>query len=128
MLKFLNSPWLYLGGFILTVLIVFLCQDRIKFWITSARRSVANTVLPFAVIAEQLRRLADLKELELSARLNPKTGEAEPIIPITEAPGRNDTEILWGVEADPKGVAAMRASLAAQWEREAGDDEEDEGG
>ncbi len=125
MIRFLNSPWLYLGLFVVSVAIVFLCQDRIRFWITSARRSVANTVLPFAVIAEQLRIANDLKVLELGARLNPKTGEAEPIIPITEVPGRNDTEILWGVEPDPKGVAAMRASLAAQWEREAGDDEDE---
>ncbi len=127
MIHLLNSPWLYLGGFILTVLIVVFSQDKIRFWITRARRAVANTVLPFSVIASELRRMNDLKILELGARLNPKTGEPDPIIPITETPGRNDTEVLWGVEADPKGVAAMRASLAAQWEREAGDDE-DEGG
>ncbi len=120
----LNSPWLWFGGFAACIALVWYSHGRIGFWITDARKAIANVFMPFAVIASELRRMNDLKTLELASRLNPKTGDPDPIIPITENPGRNDTEVLWGVEENPKGLAAMRASLVAQWEREAGDDEE----
>lgn len=125
MIHFLTSPWLYLGGFVITVAIVLLCQDRIKLWTASARRTIANTFLPFSVIASELRRMNDLKELELTERLNPVTGKIDGVTIIKENPSKHDTEVFFGEEPEPKGVAAMRKNLTDIWERDAADEEEE---
>lgn len=125
MLTFLNSPWLYLGGFVTTVAIVLLCQDRIKLWISGTRKNIANTFLPFSVIASELRRMNDLKELELTERLNPVTGKIDGVTIIKEHPNKNDTEVFFGEEPEPKGVAAMRKNLTDIWERDAADEDEE---
>ena len=64
--------------------------------------------------------------LELAERLNPKTGEPDPVILRTEEPGRHDTEVTYGTDEGegPKGMEARRKELAAEWDREAVDDDE----
>ncbi len=67
----------------------------------------------------------NLKELELSERINPKTGEKDPVIPVTEVAG-NDTEVFWGVEPEARGIAAIRGKLQRQWEDQIAADEKEE--
>jgi len=123
-LRFLNSPWPYLGLFAASIAIVAYSQDRIKLWLAGARRTIANTFLPFSVIASELRRMNDLKELELTERLNPVTGKIDGVTIIKENPSRHDTEVFFGEEENPHGVAAMRKSFADMLVREAVEDEE----
>lgn len=119
-MTWLNSPWVWLGGFVGSVAIVALLDwqmnlsavvsDRLK----RIGRGIGNTFMPFRVIAAELRRMNDLKELELSERINPHTGLKEPVVPITEVPGHSDTEVFWGVEPKADGVEAMRRN----WQRD----------
>ncbi len=57
---------------------------------------------PFAVIAQQLTRLADLKELELRERMVHKDSVEAPIIRITEEPQKGDTTVSYENEDKPK--------------------------
>lgn len=85
---------------------------------------LTDLVTPFATIARELRRMNDLKTLEMSERINPKTGDREPIIPITELPGKNDTEVFFGEEPEAHGTAKLRKNLTKLWEAETVDDDE----
>lgn len=85
-------------------------------------RFVSDIVTPFATIARELRRANELKELEMAERINPFNGKVEPIIVLTEAPGRNDTEIFFGIEEE--GKTTLKDRLVAQLTREALDDGE----
>lgn len=87
----------------------------------------SDLITPFATIARELRRMNELKTLELSERLNPRTGEASPVIVLTENPSGNDTEITFASDDPPeKGTAAMRRKLAELWDNDAVEDEEEE--
>ncbi len=120
----LNSPWLWFGGFAAIVALVVILEWRMNISAVMAdrmkrtARGIGNTFTPFRVIASELRRMNDLKELELSERLNPHTGLKEPIVPITEVPGNSDTEVFWGVEPKADGVEAMRQKWQRQVEAE----------
>lgn len=83
-----------------------------------------DTFTPFQVIAHEMRRMNDLKELELEERLNPKTGEVSPVIVRSESPGKNDTEVFFGSEEPQHGVKSMREALTRQWVNEADEDDE----
>ncbi len=96
---------------------------RIATWMTGFRKAVANTVTPFAVIAAELRRMNDLKETEMGERLNPKTGEKDPIFIIKEVPKPDDTQVFWGEDEEPTGIAGLRARLARKWDSVPGEDE-----
>jgi hypothetical protein len=56
--------------------------------------------LPFSEIAVQLKRLADLKELELKERVIQRDSIASPVILITEEPKKGDTTVSYGGEED----------------------------
>jgi hypothetical protein len=64
----------------------------VKKWI----RSVVELFAPFTAIAQELRTLRELYELDLASR-NP------PIIRVTEAPSKGDTTVLYGEEPEEKG-------------------------
>ena len=64
---------------------------------------IGRVLHPFHSIARSLAIIAELYELELAARVDPKTGQIAPIRRVTEAPGRGDTEVLW-TEIDERKV------------------------
>lgn len=92
--------------------------------LSAFRRWLADLATPFSVIAHELRRMNDLKELELAERLNPKTGDISPVVPRNEVPGNSDTEVFFGTESDAHGIQAMREKLARQWANEIEDEED----
>lgn len=59
------------------------------------RERLGRVLHPFHSIAKSLAIIAELYELELAARVDPKTGQIAPIRRVTEAPSRGDTEVLW---------------------------------
>lgn len=71
-------------------------------------------VVPFSQIALQLKRIADMYELDLASR-NP------PIIIQTEKPSKNDTQVTYGEEDE--GKLSLRQRLVRQLEMEAEDDD-----
>lgn len=95
---------------------------RISTWMTGFRKAAANTVTPFAVIASELRRMNDLREIEMGERLNPKTGDKDPIFIIKEVPKPDDTQVFWGEDEEPTGIAGLRARLAKTWDSIPDDD------
>lgn len=101
-------------------------MNRIRRWLTSIRNFITDFIVPFATIAAELRKMNQLKELELAERLNPKTGQTDPVILRTEEPGRHDTEVTYGTDDSPgpRGLEARRREFAAAWDREAVDDDE----
>ena len=101
-------------------------RTRLRRWLAAIRNALTDFVVPFATIAAELRKMNQLKELELAERLNPKTGDPDPVILRTEEPGRHDTEITYGIgdEAIPRGKEARNRDLAAAWDRENVDDDE----
>ncbi len=118
----LSPRWLPLGPCALVLAAIAFLQwryslaaivrDRVRRFL----EAIANLVAPFAVMAREMRRMNDLAELALAERLNPKTGERDPVIAITEIPGRNDTEVFWEVEPQAHGKAAMNQALQREWE------------
>lgn len=56
---------------------------------------MARVLHPFHSIAHSLAIVAELYELELASRVDPKTGQIAPIRRVTEAPSRRDTKVLW---------------------------------
>lgn len=124
-----SSPWLWLGGFVGIICAIAFLQWRYNMSAIVAGRLrrlkhlLLDTIFPFARIAAELRRMNNLKELELSERINPKTGDKDPIIPVTEIPSARDTEIFWGVEPDAHGKARLTQTLQHQWESEIEDEE-----
>ena len=93
-------------------------MNHLRRMATSIRTFFTDLITPFATIARELRRMNDLKELELASRINPKTGEPDPVIPVTEYPGRGDTEVFFGEEKDAHGIQKMRDDLARVWAEE----------
>lgn len=89
---------------------------------TAVRLLILDVITPFATMARELRRANELKELEMSERLNPSTGLPAPIIPITEKPGKHDTEVIFGVGDNEK--QTLKDRLVAEFERDALEDEE----
>lgn len=92
----------------------------------SALRFFTDLVTPFATIARELRRMNDLKTLELSERLNPKTGEPSPVIPLTEHPSKSDTEVFFPDEPEGRGPRAQASALARLWQNEVENEEDRE--
>ena len=60
----------------------------VRKWIARKVQGIRDLLLPFSSIAQELRILRELYELDLANR-NP------PTIRITEAPKKGDTEVLW---------------------------------
>lgn len=89
----------------------------------SIRNWLSDLATPFSSIAKELRRANDLKELELAERLNPLTGEPSPVIPITEKPGKHDTEVTFGSEDESK--MTLRERMVAAFNREALEEQDD---
>lgn len=71
-------------------------------------------VVPFSQIALQLKRIADMYELDL-ASCNP------PVIVQTEKPSKHDTQVTYGEEDE--GKLSLRERLVRQLEEEAEDDD-----
>lgn len=128
----LSSPWLWFGLLAVGVMLCFWRRVmdgpvarfrlRISTWMTGFRKAAANTVTPFAVIASELRRMNDLREIEMGERLNPKTGDKDPIFIIKEVPKPDDTQVFWGEDEEPTGIAGLRARLAKTWDSIPDDD------
>ena len=130
MLHWFNSPWLWLGLLAtpLALLGIRHLRDpwvRFRLRMTEWRKAAANLFTPFSVIAAELRRMNDLKEQEMAERLNPKTGEKDPIYVIKELPSPDDTSVFWGSDDEPKGIAGLRAKLAKKWDELGGGEEEE---
>lgn len=111
----------------ITIAIVVMAVLSLAFLIYSRRSGIKNFFLdfatPFATMSREMRRMNDLKELELTERLNPKTGEPAPVFIITEQPSRHDTEITYGVGDEEK--LSLRERMVAALERDAIDEGED---
>lgn len=116
-----TSEWLKLGtAFAVGILCVWAVRRTMPMTMLRTRRALGNLFTPFSVIASELQRMNDLKTLELAERLNPKTGELSPVIPITEEPSKHDTEVFFGV--GDEGKMSLKERLVAQFEREAEDE------
>lgn len=104
---YINSQLLWL--ITVTALAVYIASQRHVLHLRAQQfvKGIANLLMPFAVIAAEMRRMNDLKELELSERINPFNGQHEPIVPVTEVPSRKDTEVFWGVEPQAHGKQAL---------------------
>jgi hypothetical protein len=72
-------------------------------------RRLKDLIIPFSGIAQELRILRELYEMDLASR-NP------PLVRITEEPRRADTEITY-MGDEPKPKSALRR-LLEEWESE----------
>ena len=72
-------------------------------------RRLKDLIIPFSGIAQELRILRELYEMDLASR-NP------PLVRVTEEPRRADTEISY-MGDEPKPKSALRR-LLEEWESE----------
>jgi len=72
-------------------------------------RRLKDLIIPFSGIAQELRILRELYEMDLASR-------SPPLVRVTEEPRRADTEITY-MGDEPKPKSALRR-LLEEWEAE----------
>jgi hypothetical protein len=77
-----------------------------------ALQRLSELFLPFASIAQELRVMNELKELELANRIDPRTGQLAPIYRVTETPGRKDTEVTFMGDEESNRERSVQEVLA----------------